>query len=262
MHQEPPSAPAWSTHRVGRFGSPPVVFLHGFMGTHQDWSSVASEVNADCLLVDLPGHGETPLGTVPTLDTWAAELADEIDSAFGGPAFVVGYSMGGRLALRLAQRFPERVRRLALISASPGIEDQKERTDRAAFDSARAVSIRADFEAFRAQWYAAPLFALNEEQAAHASARRAAMDPESAATLIETLSPGRQPSSWAVLDGLRGPVLAVCGERDTKYAALTRRVAERLSERVVRVELAGVGHSVHLDAPKALSPLINEWLNA
>ncbi|MFT6397033.1 MAG: pimeloyl-ACP methyl ester carboxylesterase [Bradymonadia bacterium] len=170
--------------------------------------------------------------------------------------------MGGRLALRLAHLAPNLVEGLTLISASPGLEDEAGRASRRALDDRRAEEILSDFAQFRLRWYAAPLFALEAEQVARAAARRAAVDPASAAEMIRALSPGREPASWSVLDSLVGPVLLVAGERDAKYAALTQRIYERLGGRGSLALIPGVGHSTHVDAPTQLGRLIDVWLSA
>ena len=134
---------------------PPVLLLHGFLGRGADWAP-ASERLAETRRVmapDLPGHGrggDWGLGTgdwghaAEALDVavprrgsmqWAA---DRLAARLEAPADVVGYSMGGRLALVLALRHPECVRRLVLLSASPGLKTAEERALRRASDAALA----------------------------------------------------------------------------------------------------------------------------
>lgn len=230
------------------------------MGALDDWTEVVNAIDADWLLVDLPGHGATPLGPPPSLDRWARQLSRLIASAFSGPAFVVGYSMGGRLALRLAHVTPASVIRLALVSASPGLEDEDERAARRAQDRRRSEAILSDFGAFRDSWYSAPLFALDSTQAARAAQRRADVDVASAAALVRALSPGKEPSSWPVLDSLTGPVLVAAGANDAKYVELTARMTASLGARAEHRLIPGAGHSVHLDAPGELGRVVNEWL--
>src|SRR5207253_1856901 len=77
----------------------------------------------------LPGQGRSPPAT-----GWDAAL-DELGEGLGpGPFHLAGYSMGARLALAFAMRFPERVRSLALESGSPGLADLAERTRRQSED--------------------------------------------------------------------------------------------------------------------------------
>ena len=115
-----------------------------------------------CIAVDLPGHGAS-LGLPP--DTYTIEGATRavirtLDDIQVSRPVVAGYSMGGRLALYLALRFPERCAGLILESASPGLESASERAARRAADESKAERLQSgDFEAFLRDWYAQPLFA-------------------------------------------------------------------------------------------------------
>jgi pimeloyl-ACP methyl ester carboxylesterase len=173
---------------------------------------------------------------------------------------VVGYSLGGRLALRLLEETNELVRGLALISASPGIENVEARVARAAEDDERALAIVADFAAFRDSWYSAPLFALDPDQVASATSRRSGVDSAAAAIVVSALSPGRAPSSWDLLEKAAVPILCVAGERDEKYVDIVNACASRrLGPTETRI-LPSVGHSVHLDAPTALAAALSAWI--
>ncbi|HEX2728748.1 MAG TPA: alpha/beta fold hydrolase, partial [Rubrobacteraceae bacterium] len=106
---------------------PAVLFLHGFMGSSGDWGGITAvlEERYFCVAVDLPGHG-TSVGL--PLESYTFEVAARMVLAVLGELGIerttlVGYSMGGRLALYTALRIPQRVSRLVLVGASPGIAD-------------------------------------------------------------------------------------------------------------------------------------------
>src|SRR5689334_17350674 len=88
----------------------PFVFLHGFLGNSQDWQEVASKLLATCIAFDLPGHGASAF----TEDFFLAfhQATKEFP-----PFHLVGYSMGGRLALQFAAKYPEKINKLTLLSA-------------------------------------------------------------------------------------------------------------------------------------------------
>ena len=144
---------------------PAILFLHGFMGSAADWWGVRAALNGShrCLAVDLPGHGaslDLPHPQVYTAGGAALGLLDLLDELNLERPVVVGYSMGGRLALYLALRHPERCAGLFLESASPGIENPAERRARREADEERARRLESgDFETFLADWYRQPLFA-------------------------------------------------------------------------------------------------------
>src|SRR5687768_14571218 len=118
----------------GSPGHPAVLFLHGFMGSSADWQDVVAATMdlAYCIALDLPGHGSS-LGLTPEAYTMegttqaAVQTLDELEVE--RPA-IAGYSMGGRLALYLALRYPERCAGLFLESTSPGLESGEERKAR------------------------------------------------------------------------------------------------------------------------------------
>lgn len=209
--------------------------------------------------MDLPGHGRHAGDLGPWRFTLEAVEAEVASLAREEPLDLVGYSMGGRLALAYAARNPQRVRRLVLESASPGLETVEERAERRAADEALAADIERDgVEAFVDRWEALELFASHRSlpepmRAAHRAVRlgnRAA----SLAASLRGLGTGVLPSYWGTLPGLRVPVLVLVGGLDRKYAEIGARMAGLLPDARC-VEVAGAGHTVHLERPDA-------WLGA
>ena len=133
--------------------SPAVLFLHGFMGSSADWREVVSEIGERtfCIAVDLPGHGAS-LGLPPdsyTIEGATRAVIRTLEGLEVTRPVVAGYSMGGRLALYLALRYPERCAGLFLESASPGLERSSERAARRVADEPKAERLKSgDFEAF------------------------------------------------------------------------------------------------------------------
>ena len=248
--------------------SPWWLFLHGFLGTHSDWGRVLDAWPHDAprpaqvLTPDLPGHGRTPLDAASEISYagWIAWLDAYLDAAQAhGPGVLVGYSLGGRLALAWAARHPERVQGLYLLAAHPGLRDFQARAHRLALDEQRARVIRtAGLVSFLADWYDQPLFALRWRPRAKAAlvAHRARQDAAAMAAVIAGLSPGRQPPLWDALAGLASRIGYVAGRWDVKYTALAQRlVAIRPPlRRIVVIERAG--HLLPYDAPQTLARLL------
>src|SRR5918994_5654049 len=112
---------------LGSPGNPDVLCLHGFMDSAADWQDVATAIGdqASCIALDLPGHGSS-LDLAPeayTMEGTARSVIRTLDELEVRRPVIVGYSMGGRLALYLALHYPERCVGLILESASPGLED-------------------------------------------------------------------------------------------------------------------------------------------
>ncbi|WP_412067993.1 alpha/beta fold hydrolase [Rubrivirga sp. IMCC43871] len=238
----------------------PLVLLHGFLGRGADWDAVREHlpVRGDVLAPDLPGHGARADAS-PDDTTMDAE-ADRLVAGLDGPADWVGYSLGGRLALHLAVRHPKAVRRLVLVSASPGLRSETERAARRATDASRAASLLRDFPAFVDAWYRMPLFALPEPLRRRLTADRLAHnDPAGLARSLEGMGTGAQPSHWAALDGISAPTLAVAGARDAKFVALAAAMAAAPA-----IRAATVPESAHLlpaERPAALASLLRTHLD-
>lgn len=260
----------WPARQAGPEGQPVVVGLHGFMGSALDWRELEASLEGGyrCIFPDLPGHGQNQAGlsTRPlSLPTWASGLARTFDRLGVPPAHLVGYSLGGRLALHFARQYPERVRSLVLESASPGLSGRVERRLRRQEDDRRAEQIRlAGMEKFLEDWYRMPLFAALQRQPELLAAlqhSRAGNDRQAMARVVAELSPGRQPGLWGKLSQVRMPVLLLAGELDGKYTALVRRMALELPGAEVAVA-PGVGHNVHLEAPEWYARRVGQFLQA
>jgi 2-succinyl-6-hydroxy-2,4-cyclohexadiene-1-carboxylate synthase len=226
---------------------PGLVLLHGFTQTRQSWRRTVAALDGHphALAPDLPGHGLAAERRPASFAACAAYVR-----ALGGERFALcGYSMGGRLALGLALRIPERVRRLVLVSASPGLADAGERAARRAADEALADRIEAiGVEAFAREWAAQPLFAGQPaEVAAAAHADRVRRSTTELAAQLRGLGTGAMPPLWERLGELRMPVSAVVGERDAKF----RAIAERMGFPVEVVP--GAGHALPLEAPAVVA---------
>jgi 2-succinyl-6-hydroxy-2,4-cyclohexadiene-1-carboxylate synthase len=243
---------------------PPLVLLHGFTGSAAGWAPCAAsfgylrEVHA----IDLPGHGASDSPPDPAryrLERTVEDLLRLFDALGLERVDLLGYSMGGRVALRLALAAPKRVSTLILESASPGISDPVEREARLRSDAELANSIERDgLEAFADRWERQPLFA-----------SRARLDPTTRAAVrahILSNSPlglgnSLRGAGAAVagplfdrLGELRMPVLLIVGELDARYCALGRGMGELMP--AARLEIVPhAGHTVHLEQPDAF-----EWL--
>jgi 2-succinyl-6-hydroxy-2,4-cyclohexadiene-1-carboxylate synthase len=249
--------------------SPAVLFLHGFMGSSADWREVmtALEDRAFCLAVDLPGHGAS-LELTPeayTIEGAARTVVGTLDDLEVERPVMVGYSMGGRLALYLALRYPERCAGLFLESASPGLESAEERTARRAADEERAKRLQSgDFEEFLEDWYRQPLFASmarNEDLLQRTVEARRRNDPGELARSVRGMGTGSQPSLWGELEGLAVPALAVAGGLDEKYARISSRMA-RINPQIESVVFPEAGHTVRVETPAAYISLLERFLDA
>jgi 2-succinyl-6-hydroxy-2,4-cyclohexadiene-1-carboxylate synthase len=220
------------------------VFVHGFTQTAASWAPVMELLSTDTRSV-----------AVPVADDFTATAA-ALDV---GPATYVGYSQGGRLCLQLALDRPEVVQRLVLVSASPGIADEPERTARREADERLAQEIERDgVDVFLERWLAQPLFATLPRERSGIDERRARNTIERLTYQLRVLGQGVQPSNWERLGALRMPVLLIVGERDTKYVEIAHRMADVIPPARVAV-VPGAGHACHLEQPEMVAHLLSSW---
>lgn len=246
-----------------------VVLLHGFTGSGVNWDAPAAFLRKEgyaVLAPDLPGHGAN-LPAIPdgyTMETAAAQLTALIEREQCGPVHLLGYSMGGRLALYFALHYPEKVRSLILESASPGLATAEERAARAASDDALAARIeREGIPAFVEFWESLPLWKSQERlpPAAHfwLHENRLRNDPSGLAHSLRGMGTGVQPSLWDRLGALSMPLLLLAGAEDEKFVAIARQMAHSIPQaRLVIVPDAG--HTVHLEQPQAWREVLLAFL--
>ena len=247
---------------------PAILFLHGFLGSSADWAEIVSalEERLYCVAPDLPGHGAS-LGLPPgyyTIEGTTRALLDKLGELGIERASLAGYSMGGRLALYLALRHPERCSLLFLESAAPGIDDAAEREARREADERRASALESgDYEEFLANWYGQPLFASlsrREGLVERIIEVRRRNDSAELARSLRGMGAGKQAPMWGRLGVLQVPALAVAGGLDERYASIARRMAS-VNPLVRAAVVTGAGHSVRLEAPEAYLALLKRSLD-
>ena len=236
---------------------PTAVLLHGFLGEPVDWRPVTDRLagRRPCVAPRLVEH--------PTL----ASLETAIRRSVPGPAVLIGYSMGARLALHLLLRDPERYRAGVLACGSPGLATAPERAERRRADSRLAARLRgiAGAEALRGfldDWYAQPIFARVRAHSCYGGmlARRLRIDPGAWAATLAHLGTGALPSLWEELPRLRQPTLVVAGRLDDRYASIAARMEER-SDAIRARLLKDCGHAVLCEKPAEFATQVATFLD-
>jgi len=243
--------------QAGQPSNPPILFLHGFLGSSNDWHSTITNLQHDwhCLALDLPGHGKSS-SIETSFDRIPKQIIEALDTHSIERVHLIGYSMGGRVALATALEFPSRFKSLVLESASPGLRTKEERVERIAYDRLLAEQLKSfPFEAFLRQWYSQPLFETFQADISE----RLENNPVSLARALVDLSAGKQPSFWGKLSEWPIPCLVLTGEADQKYSKIAREMAD-LSNRIETVMVSGSGHVVHHENPGAFIDRIKQFL--
>ncbi|MDT8305349.1 MAG: 2-succinyl-6-hydroxy-2,4-cyclohexadiene-1-carboxylate synthase [Anaerolineae bacterium] len=246
-----------------------LLLLHGFTGSSASWQRVLPELAEQyrVIAVDLLGHGVSDAPSdaaryrmVPV----AADIAALLDHLEVARAHLLGYSMGGRLALYLALLLPARWRSLILESSSPGLATPEERAERAARDEELAAFIEAEgIEPFVDDWEQLPLFASQQSLPAAIQAKQRRMRlrnrPAGLAGSLRGMGTGVQPSLWARLGELALPTLLLAGALDEKFVGIAQKMA-RVIPGATLAMVPDAGHTIHLEQTETWLRVVTGWL--
>ncbi|MEL6272107.1 MAG: 2-succinyl-6-hydroxy-2,4-cyclohexadiene-1-carboxylate synthase, partial [Chloroflexota bacterium] len=247
-----------------------LVLLHGFTGSSVNWQQHADAFSRRyrVLTIDLPGHGKTDSPDDPAryaMEPVAQDVA-AIIGEHGGSANLLGYSMGGRLALYMAIHYADVLRYVILESTSPGLRTSAERADRKQRDDTLADRIERDgITAFVDFWEALPLWKsqkqLSDEVRQALRQQRLRNNPLGLANSLRGMGTGVQPPLWDDLDKLRLPSLLITGELDTKYMAIAEEMQPYIPS-VQRTVIQSAGHTTHIEQPEQFQQAVTEFLQS
>lgn len=247
----------------------PLVLLHGLTGSSENWREHISflERYFSLVAIDFLGHGKSdaPRDALRYRMEWCvADLQEIFDELEIASAHLLGYSMGGRVALHFANAYPERVKTLILESASPGLKHSHERATRAARDAELAERIeREGLENFVEEWTNLPLFAtqarLPETTRAALKQQRLQNNAQGLANSLRGLSVGVQASLWNVLPVIRIPTLLIAGQLDEKFSEIAAQMARAMPNAKLEI-VADAGHAVHLEQPNIFDELVRDFV--
>ncbi len=210
-----------------------LVFLHGILGTKKDWDEVIKQLPYQCLTFDLPGHGSSPIDF---------DLFGEMKKL--PPFHLVGYSMGGRIALQ----YPGKILSLTLISTHLGLKTDQEKLARLKKDHKTAEEILSmPIDEFLKRWYDQPLFKTLRSKIDICEMRKE-QNREGVAAALINYSLGKQP------DYSEKKAAYLIGEDDEAYRTLYQNTPHTL--------IPNAGHAAHLENPTQIAKEIHEHLPA
>lgn len=244
-----------------------LVFLHGFTGSTVTWHNLVSHfTDYKIILLDLLGHGLTERPEDPERYAMDLQLRD-LEGLFermGLEDFALaGYSMGGRVALAYACKFPGKVSVLVLESASPGLKTGAERSDRRKSDGELAKRIVTEgTAAFVERWEKIPLFnsqeSLPEPVKIAVREERLAQNPIGLANSLIGMGTGAQESYWEALCRLNIPVLLLTGSLDAKFTAIAKEMVSLMPE--AEHQEISTGHALHVEKSDEFATIVREYL--
>ena len=218
--------------------------LHGFLGRGADWDGLRAGWPRDLPALRTPDLF-TRSFVEDSLEAFGAGFADRVAHADSAPV-LLGYSLGGRLALHALLARPGLWRGAIVVSAHLGLPDEAARGERLATDASWAAHFQTDpWDRVVAEWNAREVFGGRPQSLPR---REAEYDREALAHGLDAWSLGRQAFLAPRLATLRFPVLWVAGADDTRYADQARLAASHGP--TVQVQLAAnAGHRVPWEQP-------------
>ena len=251
----------------GDLSYPAILFLHGFMGDRTEFELAIADISKQfyCVAINLPAHGE-----IDVIKQMTDQIADQddyytiqstanlvikfLDFLRIEQCFLVGYSMGGRLALYLTIYFPQYFHKVVLESASAGLRTAAEKSNRLAKDQKLATELEHlkhhDFRLFLENWYQQSIFASlrSHPDFPQMLEKRLNNSPAQLAKSLRNLSIGMQPSLWEKLSENEVPLLLLVGELDLKFVQVNQQMQQLCKLSQLQI-VPNCGHNIHFENP-------------
>jgi 2-succinyl-6-hydroxy-2,4-cyclohexadiene-1-carboxylate synthase len=244
-----------------------IVAFHGFTGSVRTWEKVALELGKDVrfIAIDLLGHGQTSSPADVNLYSMESQvelLHDCLQQIVAEPVHLLGYSMGGRVALSYAVKHPTHIKSLLLESASPGLEAENARAERRTNDAKLANKIMQEgIESFIDMWENIPLFVsqklLSKEVQQAVREERMNQKPIGLANSLLGMGTGQMPSVWHQLQELTLPVFLLTGAMDYKFVDIANKMIQ-VNENFTQITISGYGHAIHVENPQKFATIVKE----
>ena len=231
---------------------PTLVFLHGLLGSGEDWQACLDELTEfDRVTIDLPSHGASQAAFCSDLDDCCKSLHSTLSLLFPSrqPLILIGYSMGGRITMHgLANDgFPDLNICAAIVEGGNfGLQTESEKQAR--FENDHRWALRFENEPIAhvlSDWYQQAVFSsLNHEQRQTLIAKRSANLGSSVAKMLRATSLAKQSYLLPALQAQPVPVYYLCGAKDKKFSQLAA------SSGLTYWQIEGAGHNVHQEQPQ------------
>jgi len=232
---------------AGATGRPWLVFLHGLLGSAQDWQPLQAALEGwPCLFVDLPGHGRSAQLTAAGFADVSQLLTDTLHQQGISSYWLIGYSLGGRISLYHAcQGDRSGLQGVLVEGAHPGLTCQAERAQRRHHDQQWTTRfLQLPWKQALASWYRQLVFSgLTDEQRQQLILLRENNNPHTVAAMLTATSLSVQPDLRGQLHQLSLPLIWLCGSHDTKFIHLAQHSGFELRT------IANAGHNAHRENP-------------
>ncbi|MDF2557160.1 MAG: menH [Bacillales bacterium] len=248
----------------------PIMMLHGFTGSLHTWRRFVTcyKNNFKFIIPSIIGHGKTdaPLeNNRYKIESVVSDLVEILNQLKIEKVHLVGYSMGGRVAIAFALKYPNRLKSLILESASSGISTKKEQLKRQESDEKLATRIEQEgLEAFIDYWEKVPLFEplesmLRFPDKLRLRTERMSHKSNGLSSSLRMMGTGSQPYYMDKLNRINIPTLILTGEKDEKFCRIGGEMCDKIknSEHVV---VKNSGHVIHLEQPEKFDRIVVDFI--
>jgi 2-succinyl-6-hydroxy-2,4-cyclohexadiene-1-carboxylate synthase len=247
-----------------------VLLMHGYTGSLEDWRDIYPNLDErfNYVGIDLIGHGKSDSPT--NIEKYKAgslvnQIQDILDKLSIIKVIILGYSMGGRVALNFAVSHPQKIMGLILESTSAGIKNEKDRKERIDRDEELVSYIEENgTEKFAEHWMAQDIFntqrRFSDEKLQKIMRRIAQNSKRGLANTLRGFGTGTMPYFAENLNLIQSPILLISGELDTKYCELSSVLEDKFPNAKNAV-IKNAGHNTHLEEPEQFIISVNKYLN-
>jgi 2-succinyl-6-hydroxy-2,4-cyclohexadiene-1-carboxylate synthase len=247
---------------------PKVICLHGFLGHGKDFKIVRDHYadHPTIIAPNFPDYSKSPASQF----SWESciQALDELIVAESKDAVCVllGYSMGGRIALQYALQHADSLAGLVLVGATPGIANENERAARIQKDFAQATMLREQpLENFLKHWFEQDIIRSQSQiPEPYQSDMRRSRESNNSIALAQSLSSlgtGSMPPAWNQLSHLHPPTLLVTGDRDEKFKTIAGKMETQLPN-AQHASTIDAGHACCFEKPLAFTQILDSFVSS
>ena len=241
----------------------PLFFIHGFTGSSDTWNSIRDLINKQSYAIDIPGHNKSIFNNLKenyNIEDFCVEFYLLLNSLNINKIDLCGYSMGGRLSLAFAYKYPDKINSLILESTSFGIENFELKDERLLKDLELCIKIKDDYDNFIVDWSENKIFKnqklRNKNDWDSQNNIRSNHNKYQLAKSLESFSVGRMNYLENELNLFDFPVYLISGENDEKFFKISHKLM-KLNSNVTHYRVNSCGHNTHLEDPKLFTDIIN-----
>ena len=244
----------------------PFFFLHGFTGSHLSWNEIINLLNKHAYTIDIPGHGNSifkNLNDSYNISDWCSEFYLLLNDLNINKINLCGYSMGGRLAIAFASKYPNKINSLILESTNIGIYNKDDRLERYEIDKKYSESIIKDLSSFTKFWSQNELFVNQENRNKKAwknqNIIRNNHNDRQLAKSLQVFSLGNMPYYESNFQEFDFPISIINGSEDDKYIKIGKDMII-MNKNAKQFIVADAMHNTHLESPYLFIDILNDTI--